>query len=92
MGGKNSGRQKKPALPSGTFRLLDGSIVQGGRVEKRRVHGGASASSIPSDGAVEVADGSQDIQQDEVSGDKDDTEVEELQKGLKVNNVAVRSS
>jgi hypothetical protein len=56
------------------------------------VHGGASASSIPNDGAVVVVQGSQDIQQDEVSGDKDNTEVEESQKGPKVNNVAVRST
>jgi hypothetical protein len=29
MGGKNSGRQRKPALPAGTYRPLDGSIAQG---------------------------------------------------------------
>jgi hypothetical protein len=54
------------------------------------VHGGASASTIPSDGAVEGQQGSQDIQQDELSGYKDATEVEESQKGPNVNNVAVR--
>jgi hypothetical protein len=43
MGDKNPVLHKNLVLPAGSFRRLDGSIGQGGRVEKRREHGWAYA-------------------------------------------------
>jgi hypothetical protein len=83
MGGKNSGRQKKPVLPAGSFCRLEGTVVQGGRVEKRRERGGGSASR---DGAVQGARGLQAIQQAEGAADIDTADIEAKQKGQEVNN------
>ncbi len=102
MGGKNSGRQKKPALPVGSFRRLDGSIVQGGRVEKRKEHGRASTSCdvpvpVADDENVDVAQLHANQVTDQGEDDNDVTEIdateaEDERKRLNQNTVAVRST